>query len=74
MTTPLLQRRDLLTRFWPHVASTDYRLPHPDSLPAYQHLRRQMLVLKIPDLPAAAYMEQVGDALVAVLDRTAATR
>lgn len=73
LATPLLTQRDLLVRFWPHVTSTDYRPPDPDSLPGYQRLRRQMLVVKIPDVPATAYMEQVGHALTAVLDRTDAT-
>ncbi len=73
LASPLLQRPDLLARFWPHITSTDYRPPDPESFTAYQQLRRQMLIVKIPDVPAPDYMEQVGDALAAALTRTTAT-
>ncbi|MGH3923468.1 MAG: DegT/DnrJ/EryC1/StrS family aminotransferase, partial [Pseudonocardiaceae bacterium] len=73
LASPLLQRPDLLARFWPNITSTAYRPPDPESLTAYQQLRRQMLIVKIPDLPAPDYMEQVGNALAAVLATTTAT-
>lgn len=67
LASPLLQSTELLTRFWPHVAHTDYRPASRADLPHYDRLRRQLLVLKIPDVPAPDYMEQVGHALAAVL-------
>lgn len=73
LASPLLQQPDLLARFWPHITSTGYRPPNPESLTAYQQLRRQMLIVKIPDVPAVGYMEQVGNVLAAVLTRTTAT-
>ncbi|WP_329080133.1 DegT/DnrJ/EryC1/StrS family aminotransferase [Streptosporangium sp. NBC_01469] len=69
LTTPLLQQPDLLRRFWPHLRG-QYRPPQPEKFANYYQARRQMLVLKIPDVPAADYMGQVGAALVSVLTRT----
>lgn len=69
LRTPLLQRPDLLHRFWPHIRSTPYLPPDPETFPNYDQARRQMLVLKVPFIPAPVYMEQVGMALVKVLTR-----
>lgn len=70
LRTPLLQRPDLLHRFWPHVRSTAYRPPDPHAYPQYYRARRQMLVLKVPHIAAPDYMEQVGTALIKILTRT----
>ncbi|MGH3566297.1 MAG: hypothetical protein ACRDRH_09740 [Pseudonocardia sp.] len=67
LASPLLQRTELLTRFWPHVAHTDYRPAARSDLPHYDRLRRQLLVLKIPDVPAPDYMHRAGNALASVL-------
>lgn len=71
--TPLLQRPDLAARYWPHLASSHYRPPTKDSLPNYYKALRQMIVMKVPQVPAADYMEQVAQALAAVLARTVLT-
>lgn len=69
LASPLMQSTELLTRFWPNVAHTGYRPASRADLPHYDRLRRQLLVLKIPDILAPDYMEQVGHALAAVLLR-----
>jgi dTDP-4-amino-4,6-dideoxygalactose transaminase len=68
--TPLLQDPNLAARFWPHLRHSAYRPPDPDQLPNYRDARERMLVLKIPNTPAADYTEQVGHAIAAVLART----
>jgi dTDP-4-amino-4,6-dideoxygalactose transaminase len=70
LSSPLLQDPVLLREAFPHVRHTGWRLPVPHALPNYQAARRQTLLLKVPDVPAADYMHQVGDALAAVLTHT----
>ncbi|MGW3046098.1 hypothetical protein ACWC9T_40295 [Kitasatospora sp. NPDC001159] len=41
-----------------------------DELPHFRKAMRQMIVLKVPQIPAPGYMEQVAEALSAVLART----
>ena len=69
LTTPLLTDPQVAARYWPHLRHSAYTPPDPDSLPNYRDARARMLVLKIPNTPAAAYMEQVGHALHFVLAR-----
>ncbi|GAA2790003.1 DegT/DnrJ/EryC1/StrS family aminotransferase [Kitasatospora sp. CM 4170] len=71
--TPLLQRPDLAARYWPHLAASPYRLPTRDALPNYYKALRQMIVLKVPQVPASDYMEQVAEALATVLARAVLT-
>ncbi|WP_329581957.1 DegT/DnrJ/EryC1/StrS family aminotransferase [Kitasatospora sp. NBC_01250] len=71
--TPLLQRPDLAARYWPHVAESPYRPPTSESLPNYYKALRQMIVLKVPQIPAEDYMQQVAQTLAAVLARTVLT-
>ncbi|MEU7894223.1 DegT/DnrJ/EryC1/StrS family aminotransferase [Nonomuraea sp. NPDC049152] len=66
LTTPLLQQPNLLARYWPHLRG-QYRPPRREDFPNYYEARRQMLVIKVPDVPADDYMEQVGAALAAAL-------
>ncbi|WP_051829917.1 MULTISPECIES: DegT/DnrJ/EryC1/StrS family aminotransferase [Streptomyces] len=70
---PLFQRRDLAARFWPHLGCSPYRPPTMDELPNFRKAMRQMIVLKVPQIPAPDYMEQVAEALAAVLVRTLVT-
>ncbi|WP_053644124.1 DegT/DnrJ/EryC1/StrS family aminotransferase [Streptomyces sp. XY431] len=70
---PLLQRPELAARFWPHVARSPYRPPTSEELPNFHKAMRQMIILKVPQIPAPDYMEQVGEALAAVLVRTLVT-
>ncbi|MFG2841678.1 DegT/DnrJ/EryC1/StrS family aminotransferase [Kitasatospora sp. NPDC048296] len=67
---PLLQRPDLAAHFWPHVARSPYRPPTREELPNYHKAMRQMIVLKVPQILAPDYMEQVAEALAGVLGRT----
>ncbi|KJK56024.1 DegT/DnrJ/EryC1/StrS family aminotransferase [Saccharothrix sp. ST-888] len=71
--TPLLQRPDLAARYWPRLADSPYQPPTRDELPNYYKALRQMIVLKVPQIPAADYMEQVAEALAVVLMRTVLT-
>lgn len=70
---PLFQRPDLATRYWPHLARSPYRPPTRDELPNYYKAMRQMILLKVPQIPASDYMEQVAEALAAVVVRTVVT-
>ncbi|MFG2916402.1 DegT/DnrJ/EryC1/StrS family aminotransferase [Kitasatospora sp. NPDC048298] len=70
---PLFQRPDLAARFWPHLAHSPYRPPTMDELPNFHKAMRQMIVLKVPQIPAPDYMEQVAEALATVLVRTVVT-
>ncbi|GIG63170.1 hypothetical protein Lfu02_75420 [Longispora fulva] len=65
LTSPVLHNEDLFRAFFP--AATGYRPPDPAEFPHYYAARRQMLVLKIPSVPADDYMVQVADAIAAVL-------
>ncbi|MGW3227292.1 DegT/DnrJ/EryC1/StrS family aminotransferase [Kitasatospora sp. NPDC001095] len=71
--TSLLQRLDLAARYWPHLADSPYEPPSRDALPNYYKALRQMIVLKVPQIPAPDYMEQVAEALATVLSRTVLT-
>ncbi|TQF03175.1 hypothetical protein E6W39_14135 [Kitasatospora acidiphila] len=64
VNAPLLQHPDLAARYWPHLAHTAYTPPTRQMLANYYRARRQMLVLKIPHVPAPDYMEQVASATV----------
>ncbi|BAJ29286.1 MULTISPECIES: DegT/DnrJ/EryC1/StrS family aminotransferase [Kitasatospora] len=70
---PLLQHPDLAARFWPHLAHSPYRPPTREELPNFHKAMRQMIVLKVPQILAPDYMEQVAEALAAVLVRTLVT-
>ena len=70
LSSPLLQQPALLHEAFPHVRHTGWRPPDPHALPNYLTARRQTLLLKVPDIPAADYMHQVGHALAAILTRT----
>lgn len=70
---PLFQRPDLAARFWPHLARSPYQPPTRDELPNFHKAMRQMIVLKVPQILAPDYMEQVGETLAAVLVRTLVT-
>jgi perosamine synthetase len=67
LRSPLLKTPAVLHRFWPHVKHTPYTVPVPDAFPTYYRARRQTLWLKIPQLPALDYMEQVATALAQTL-------
>ncbi|MGH3391175.1 MAG: DegT/DnrJ/EryC1/StrS family aminotransferase [Actinomadura sp.] len=69
LTTPLFQEPALVERFWPHMRGRWTR-PDARSFPNYQRFRNQTVVLKVPDLPAPDYMEQVAAVLANTL-RTA---
>lgn len=62
LSTPLLQEPALIERYWPHMRCR-WNPPNPNDFPNYQQFRKQTLVLKIPDIPAPAYIEQVATAL-----------
>lgn len=68
--TPLLQQPDLAARYWPHLTHSPYRPPTREALPNYNKAMQQMLVLKVPQIIAPDYMEQVAKAFTAVLERT----
>ncbi|GAA4471828.1 DegT/DnrJ/EryC1/StrS family aminotransferase [Phytohabitans houttuyneae] len=70
LSSPLLQDPALLREAFPQVRHTGWRPPDPHALPNYQAARRQTLLLKVPDVPAADYMQQVGDTLATVLTQT----
>jgi dTDP-4-amino-4,6-dideoxygalactose transaminase len=67
LSSPLLQSPPLVHDRFPHVRHTPWRPPNPWTLPNYVTGRRQTLLLRIPEVPAADYMRQVGDALAIVL-------
>ncbi|TDE32143.1 DegT/DnrJ/EryC1/StrS family aminotransferase [Actinomadura sp. 6K520] len=62
MSTPLLQQPALIDRYWPHMRAR-WNPPDARDFPNYQHFRNQTLVLKIPDVAAPRYIEQVAAAL-----------
>lgn len=62
LSTPLLQQPALIERYWPHIRGR-WRPPRTEDFPNYQQFRKQTLVLKIPDIPAPGYIEQVAAAL-----------
>lgn len=62
LSTPLLQQPALIERYWPHMRGR-WHPPNPNDFPNYQQFRKQTLVLKIPDIPAPGYIEQVAAAL-----------
>ncbi len=66
LTTPLLTEPALVERYWPHMRR---RWTRPDvrGFPRYQRFRNQTIVIKVPDLPAPGYMEQVAAALATTL-------
>ncbi len=70
---PLFQRPELAACFWPHVTRSPYRPPTMDELPNFHTAMRQMIVLKVPQILAPDYMEQVAGALATVLIRTVVT-
>jgi hypothetical protein len=67
LSTPLLRRPDLVHRYWPHLRGRRWAPAQAQEFPNYQRFRAQTLILKIPDVPAPAYLEQVAAALAAVL-------
>lgn len=62
LSTPLLQQPALIERYWPHMRGR-WRPPKTEDFPNYQQFRKQALVLKIPEIPAPGYIEQVAAAL-----------
>jgi dTDP-4-amino-4,6-dideoxygalactose transaminase len=69
LSSPLLRSPALLRGVFPHLRNTPWTPPDPDAFPNYRQARRQTLLIKVPDLPAADYMTQVAAALSAVLAR-----
>jgi dTDP-4-amino-4,6-dideoxygalactose transaminase len=67
LSSPLLRNPALLPSLFPHLRHSPWTAPDPDSFPHYTHARRQTLLIKVPEVPAADYMDQVGAALTAVL-------
>ena len=65
LTTPLLQDPALIERYWPHMRGR-WTPPDARDFPNYQRFRAQTLLLKIPDIPAPGYMEQVAAALATI--------
>lgn len=66
---PLLQHPELAARYWPHLAHTRYTPPTRQMLANYYRAHQQMLVLKVPHVPAPDYMEQVATATAAAVHR-----
>lgn len=66
-SSPLLQTPGLLHDRFPHLRHTLWTTPDPQALPNYLTARSQTLLLKIPDVPAADYMHEVGNVLAMVL-------
>lgn len=62
LSTPLLQEPALIERYWPHMRGR-WTPPDARDFPNYQRFRAQTLVLKIPDVAAPGYIEQVAAAL-----------
>jgi len=69
LSSPLLQTPALLRDRFPHLRHAKWTTPDPQALPNYLTARRQTLLLKIPDIPAADYMHEVGNTLAAVLNQ-----
>lgn len=69
LSTPLLADPHLLSARFPHLRHSIWQPPEPDALPNYYAARRQLLLLKLPDVPAADYLAQVADVLTQILDR-----
>ncbi|RSM59703.1 hypothetical protein DMB66_26950 [Actinoplanes sp. ATCC 53533] len=67
LTSPLLADPALLRSAFPHLRHTPWTAPDPHAFPGYQQARRQTVLVKIPDVPAADYMHQVAAALTACL-------
>ncbi|MGR7000738.1 DegT/DnrJ/EryC1/StrS family aminotransferase [Yinghuangia aomiensis] len=66
LTTGLLQDPERIRHFWPHTGGR-WQPPSAGELPRYEQFCAQTLVLKVPEVPAAAYLDQVAAALDAVL-------
>jgi len=66
LRTPLLTEPALIERYWPWMRGR-WSPPDPRGFPHYQRFRKQTLILKIPDVVAPAYMEQVAAALTSTL-------
>lgn len=62
LSVPLLQQPALLEQYWPHLIGR-WTPPNTDAFPLYRQFRRQTLILKIPDIPAHDYINQVAGAL-----------
>jgi len=69
LSSPLLHSPALLPGLFPHLRHSPWTPPDPDGFPHYTQARRQTLLIKVPEVPAADYMDQVGAALTAVLNR-----
>jgi len=67
---PLIRSPELAAQYWPHLARSPYRPPTGEELPNYNKALRQMIVMKVPQVPAPDYMEQVAQALIGALSRT----
>jgi hypothetical protein len=65
LSAPLLQEPGLIERYWPHMHGR-WIPPTARNFPNYQRFRAQTLLLKIPDIPAPAYIEQVAAALTII--------
>lgn len=64
--TGLLQDPDRVRRFWPHMGGR-WQPPARGQFPRYERFRAQTIVLKIPEVAAPRYIEQVAAALESVL-------
>jgi hypothetical protein len=69
LSTPLLRNPTLLHGLFPHLRHSPWTPPDPTAFPTTPGPRRQTLLIKVPDVPAADYMDQVGAALTTVLTR-----
>lgn len=65
LSTPLLQEPALIERYWPPMRGR-WNPPDTRDFPNYQRFRAQTLLLKIPDVPAPGYIEQVAAALTII--------
>lgn len=65
-STGLLQDPDRIAHFWPHTGGR-WQPPMPGQFPNYERFCAQTLVLKIPEVPAPQYIEQVAASLTAVM-------
>ena len=66
LTTPLLQEPALIERYWPHMRGR-WTIPDPRNFPLYQRFREQVVIIKIPDVPAPGYITQVAAVLASTL-------
>jgi len=69
LSSPLLHNPALLPGLFAHLRHSAWTPPDPQSFPHYMHARRQTLLIKVPEVAAVDYMDQVGAALTAVLHR-----